>query len=122
MMEPISDLPEGVVGIIASGAVTASDYETVLMPAVRSALAEHGGIRLIYQLGPAFSGFSAGAMWDDLKLGLSHLRAWRRIAVITDLDWVTRSTRLFDFAMPCPVKVFPNGALGKAKKWIAQGA
>ncbi|MGE5321206.1 MAG: STAS/SEC14 domain-containing protein [Hyphomicrobiaceae bacterium] len=119
MIEPIPNLPEHVVGFTASGQVTASDYETVLVPAIEAALAEHARLRLLYQLGPAFTGFTAGAMWDDLKLGVSHLKAWEKIAVVTDLDWIAGATRLFGFAMPCPVRVFANNAIGEATDWIA---
>jgi hypothetical protein len=68
----LPDLPDKVVGIIASGQVTASDYENVVIPAIESTIETHGSVRIFYQLGPAFTGFTSGAMWDDMKLGISH--------------------------------------------------
>jgi hypothetical protein len=38
MMNLLADLPDNVVGTSASGEVDAKDYETVLMPAIESAL------------------------------------------------------------------------------------
>jgi len=119
MIELIPNLPDRVVGILASGQVSASDYEKVLVPAVESELAKHGKVRVLYQLGPAFTGFTPGAMWDDMKMGVAHLNAWERIAVVTDVDWIAGATRLFGFAMPCPVRVFPNGEIAAAMHWIA---
>lgn len=119
MIELIPNLPDRVVGILASGQVTASDYEKVLVPAVEAELAEHGKVRVLYQLGPAFTGFTSGAMWDDMKLGVAHLKAWERIAVVTDVDWIAGATRFFGFAMLCPVKVFPNSDIAAATRWIA---
>ena len=119
MIELIPDLPDHVVGILASGQVTASDYETVLVPAIESALARHGKVRVLYNVGPAFKGFTSGAMWDDMKIGVAHLNAWERIAVVTDVNWIAGAARFFGFAMPCPVRVFPNSEIATAMQWIA---
>jgi hypothetical protein len=70
MLELISDLPDDVVGIRASGQVTAEDYESVLVPAIAARLARRDRVRVLYYLGPDFTGFTSGAVWDDIKLGL----------------------------------------------------
>jgi len=119
MLKLLPNLPAKVVGIVASGQVTASDYETVLIPAIESVIKEHRNVRVLYQLGPDFTGFSAGAMWEDLKTGTAYFKAWERIAVVTDLAWVTDVTRFLGFAMPCPVKVFANSELSDATNWLA---
>ncbi len=119
MIELIPNLPDHVVGVLASGQVTASDYIKVLVPAVEAEQAKHGKVRVLYQLGPAFTGFTAGAMWDDMKLGVAHLNAWERIAVVTDVDWIAGATRFFGFAMSCPVRIFSNSDLAAATSWIA---
>lgn len=120
MIEPIPNLPDNVVGFVASGQVTASDYESVVIPAIESALKTQGSVRVLYQLGPAFTGFSPGAMWDDMKLGMAHLKAWERIAVVTDIDWVAGAMRIFRFAVPCPVRIFSNSDFAEASQWIKE--
>ena len=119
MIQLLPNLPGQVLGVVASGQVDASDYENVFIPAIEAKLKAHGHIRILYQLGPAFTGFTAGAMWDDMKAGIAHLKAWERIAVVTDMDWVAGATRFFAFAMPCPVRVFPNKEFAEAVHWIA---
>ncbi len=119
MLKLMPNLPDGVLGVVASGEVIASDYETVLVPAIEAALAKFGGVRIVYQIGPAFTGYSAGAAWDDMKLGIAHLRAWERVAVVTDVEWVAAAMRLFSFAVPCPVRQFPNAELAQAVQWAA---
>ena len=113
-----SSLPDYIVGISASGEVDAKDYETVLMPALDTALKKHNRIRVLYQLTPEFTGFTSGAIWDDSKLGLSHWNAWEKIAVVADIPWVAHATRMFAFFMPGMVKVFSNTELANAKRWI----
>ncbi len=119
MMKLIPNLPGHIVGITASGEITAKDYETVFVPAIESALAKGGRVRILYQLGPGFTGFTSGAMWDDMKIGIAHLKAWEKVAVVTDVDWIAGATRLFGFAMPCPVQVFSNARIEEAGRWIA---
>jgi len=120
LLELIPNLPDHVVGVVASGQVTAGDYEAVLIPAIESVLARKGRIRTLYHVGPAFTGFTSGAMWDDMKLGVAHWQAWDKVAVVTDVDWIAGATRLFGFAMPCPVKVFANNEIAEATQWIAE--
>jgi hypothetical protein len=119
MIDRLPNLPDHVLGFLASGQVTASDYESVLIPAIESKIKERGSVRVLYQIGPAFSGFTAGAMWDDAKVGMMHVKAWEKIAVVTDIDWIARAIGIFRFAMPCPVKVFSNRQYAEAVDWIA---
>jgi hypothetical protein len=119
MIKLLPDLPDHIIGVDASGQVAASDYETVLIPAIKAALKTHDRVRVIYRLGPEFTGFTPGAMWDDMKLGILHLRAWEKIAVVTDVKWVASAMHMFGFAMPCPVVVFSNDEFAEAKKWIS---
>ncbi len=117
-MKLLSHLPDNVVGIAASGQVDANDYETVLIPAIEMALQKHRRIRLLYQLGPEFNGFTTGAMWDDAKVGLAHWKAWERVAVVTDVPWVAHATRMFKFLMPSVVRVLSLNEQADAEKWI----
>jgi hypothetical protein len=118
MMQLIPDLPTHVVGLIATGHVTAGDYERVAIPAVEAALKTHDHIRMLFQVPADFEGFAPGAVWDDVKMGMGHFTAWEKIAVVTDVEWIRGSTRLFAFLMPCPVKLFANAGMAEATRWI----
>lgn len=120
MIEMLTGLPSNVIGFTAVGKVTAEDYETRLVPAVEDALAKNDKVRLLYNLGEGFDGFEAGAMWEDAKVGLSHLAAWERIALVTDVEWIRVATKAFGFAMPGKVRVFKNAELEAARDWIAE--
>ena len=119
MIKRIPDLPENVIGFEASGEVTADDYESVLVPAADKAIKEQGTVRLLYVLGPDVSGFTAGAMWEDSKVGLEHRKAWERFAMVTDMDWVRDAMKLFGWVVPGEVRVFGNDQLAEAKAWIS---
>lgn len=119
MIELLSDLPDTIVGIAASGYISTVDYETVLVPAVEAALRKRDKVRLLYVLSSDFTGFTPGAMWEDAKLGMSHFSAWEKIAVVTDVTWVANAVSVFRVVMPCPVQVFDIKDRAKAEAWIA---
>ena len=102
----------------ASGEVIASDYEMVLIPALENSLKEYNKLRMIVELGPEMSGFSAGAMWQDAKVGMNHLTQFEKLAVITDHTWIITSVKVFAFLIPCPVKVFSTTQSADAISWI----
>ena len=120
MMEIIPDMPENVIAVSAKGMVTGDDYDKVLIPAIENRLVTHKRIRVLYQLDQDFSGFTAEAMWDDAKVGIRHLTAFEKIAVVSNMTWIINAVKIFAFVIPCPVKIFPNEQLSKAKAWVSQ--
>ncbi|MCJ7593040.1 MAG: STAS/SEC14 domain-containing protein [Woeseiaceae bacterium] len=122
MFKLIIDLPDNVLGIEASGKITATDYQSVLVPALEDKLKEIKKIRFLYVLGDAFDGFSGAAAWEDAKVGLKHLTQFDRIAVVTDVEWIQNSIKFLGFAIPGEIRVFKNGDLQKARGWITEPA
>jgi SpoIIAA-like len=118
MIERIPDLPEHVVGLTAKGKITADDYESVVIPAVEAVLKKRGKIRLLYHIGPDFSGFTPGAFWCDAKVGFKHVSKWEKVAVVSNVGWIRGSTKLWGMVMPGDVKVFSNDQLSEAKEWL----
>jgi SpoIIAA-like len=118
MIEPISALPENVVGFVAEGDVTAEDYEQRLVPAIERALASHDKIRLLYVLGSDFTGYSGRAIWDDGKVGMQHLTRWERIAVVSDQQWIRHSVNVFGYLIPGEVKAFELADQDAATAWV----
>ncbi|EAZ91863.1 SpoIIAA family protein [Crocosphaera chwakensis] len=108
-----------VLALEADGKVTGDDYQSVIIPAVENKLRQYKKIRLLYELGDHFSGFDIKAMWEDLKLGLTHWSDFEKIALVSDIQWIRIVTKLFRFILPCPVKVFHNEQLLQAEEWIS---
>jgi hypothetical protein len=118
VIEKLKDLPSGIDGVKAVGKISKEDYEQVFAPLLDEARREGRRIRLLYQLGPEFEGFSPAAAWEDAKIGLHFLRLFDGCAVVTDLAWVREMTRLVGFLMPCPVRVFGNQERDQAVGWL----
>ena len=118
MLEKVRDVPEGIVGMKAIGKLTREDYERVFEPIVDKARNEGRRLRLLYEVGPEFDGFTPGAAWEDAKLGFRALRSFAGCAVVTDREWIKDSARIAGFFMPCPMRAFPNKDRGKAIAWL----
>lgn len=120
MIEQIEGLPPGALGFRASGQVTATDYERVLVPDVEAAFTVNRKLRLLYHAGPEFTGFEPGAMWEDAMLGFRHFSGWDRVALVTDVSWLRVATQAMGFAVPAQVKLFHNAELDQAVAWISE--
>ncbi len=120
MIEVMTDLPDRVLGVKASGEVTADDYKTVLVPAIEEKLTQHKKARLLYVLGDEFRGYSRGAAWEDAKVGMKHLTSFERVAVVTDVDWIEKMVKAFGFVIPGEVRVFDDDDFEDARRWISE--
>ena len=120
MLKIMNDLPANVLGVSAEGKITGTDYETILIPVLEEKLKAHKKIRMIYRLGDDFSGFDMGAMLDDAKVGLKHLSAWDRIALVSDHETINSFAKFFGHLMTCELRIFKNDELEAAKKWVIE--
>jgi hypothetical protein len=117
MIKHLDDLPTGVIGFQASGKLSASDYRDVVLPALEGAF-KTGEVRFIIEM-TDFDGISGGALWQDLKVGIEHLRGWKRIAVVTDIEWMAHAIHLFGWMTPGESKTFSLDQREEAIAWVA---
>jgi hypothetical protein len=122
MIERIEEMPEGTIGFKVVEELTGGDYRQLIEPALVEA-AEKGDVRLLFEIDAGF-GMDAGAVIEDaktgIKLGLGHMKAWKRTAIVTDVDWIRKAIKAFGFMTPGEVRVFEPGELGAAKVWVAE--
>lgn len=117
MLEPITNLPDGVIGFEAVGEVGSDDYRNALIPAIE---AHEGPVRLVYVLGARFTGYTGGAAWQDAKLGLDHHGRWHRAAIVSDLDWVRHLATAFGWMVPGHLAVFALSDRDAAISWAGE--
>lgn len=121
VIERIRDVPAGIVGLRASGKLSKADYRDVLEPALREGL-DAGELRVLFVLSD-LEGLEPGAWIEDVKTGLEvlvgHHAAWKRFALVTDVDWVARAERTFTWLIPGGARVFDPGLLEDARAWVA---
>lgn len=117
MIRTIERMPTGTIGFEAVGKVTEDDYRDVLVPALSEAL-DRNEVRLLYVLGDDFESYSPGGVWADTKLWAGHLKAWKRVAIVSDADWLENSVKAFGWMVPGEVRVFDSDDVDDAKEWL----
>ncbi|MBV9059876.1 MAG: STAS/SEC14 domain-containing protein [Pseudonocardiales bacterium] len=121
MIEVLPDMPEGVTGIRVSGRLRGDDLRE-FKPAMEELL-KTGEIRIVEVVAPDYEGFGPGGLSEDLKLGLGalihHHSAFKRIAIVSDKDWVAHALHAFAWMVPGELGLFGLDELERAKEWAA---
>ena len=120
MIEELQDVPAGVVGIKVAGRVTADDFRD-FKPTMNRMLSSDE-IRIVEVIGTDYEGFGPGGLLADVKQGfstLTHLRAFKRTAVVTDKEWIGDTLHALAWMIPGEVALFGLDELDAAKQWAA---
>ena len=121
MIELLPDMPAGVTGIRVSGRLRGDDL-CEFKPAMDD-LVNSGEIRIVEVIAPDYQGFGPGGLVEDLKLGLGalihHHSAFKRIAVVSDKDWVAHALHAFAWMVPGELALFGLDEIERAKAWAA---
>lgn len=119
MFKIINSDKEDLIIIEAGGKITKEDYLEVLKPFLDNIKDSGEKVRLLFHTNQDFNGYTAGAAWEDLKLGIHHFLTFKKCAIVTDVSWLRNSCKFFSILIPCPVKIFEERDLDQAKTWLA---
>ena len=105
--------------------MTRDEYRDVLLPSMRTA-AEAGDVRMLFVVGPDFERFELGALAQNTKaritLGIGHAHAWKRTALVMDVDWIAKALHMFAWLVPGGVELHELEGLADAKTWLPVSA
>lgn len=107
-----------VIRAAVTGKLQESDYRE-LGPYIAGALEHHASVRLLVQFSQ-FKGWSAGAAWEDAKLGFQHFSDFERLAVVGDKRWEEWMTRLAAPFTLADVRFFEPSEMEKALAWVTE--
>lgn len=121
MIDELQDMPQGVIGLRVSGRLRGDELREI-KPALEDLL-KTGEIRIVEIIPDDYEGFGAGGFFEDLKLGLGtvlpHYSAFKRIAVVSDKEWVAHTLHALSWMVPGELAVFGLDELEHAKEWAA---
>ena len=121
MIELLPDMPPGVIGVRVSGRLGGDELRE-FKPAIKELL-ETGEIRIVEVIGDDYEGFGPGGLFEDLKLGIGyvwpHHAAFKRIAVVSDKEWVAHALHALAWLVPGELAVFGLDDFERAKEWAA---
>lgn len=121
MIELLKDMPAGVAGIRVSGRLSGDDLRD-FAPVMQELLGT-GEIRIVEVIDSDYEGFGTGGLAEDLKLGfgtvLRHHSDFKRIAVVSDKEWVRHVLHALGWMVPGELAIFGLDELDRAELWAA---
>jgi hypothetical protein len=121
VLESVPDMPPGTLGFKASGEITAENLEEVALEPLRAKAEAGEKLRVLTLVDHLHE--DPRAIWETIKadaeFGLLKRDSWQRTAVVSDVGWAQRLTKLFGWAVPGELRVFEESELEAAKAWLA---
>lgn len=120
MLTMIEGLPDHVIGIRINDRLRAEDYERQLIPLVNDKLARHRKLDFLCCIDGEWKGMEAGAVWQDLRLGLGRIGHWARMAIVSDIKWLENAIKLFRVFSPGELRHFDSDEYAAAREWVCE--
>ena len=104
---------------IVTGKLEKEDYD-ILVPEAERLINQYGKIRIIAEMRD-FEGWTAGAFWEECKLGYHHLKDVERIAFVGDKAWEKGLSMFMKPFTGAKMKYFDASERQAAIDWITEG-
>jgi hypothetical protein len=100
----------------ATGKLTKESYE-VFVPLVEQLIEEHGKLRILFEMHD-FHGWTAGAMWEDLKFDFKHWKDIERLAIVGESRWQEGMAVFCKPFTRAKIEYFNHSNIDAAKTWL----
>ncbi len=101
------------------GKLTRKDYDDFL-PAVERLTGKHGKVRMLVEM-EDFHGWTAGALWEDIKFDAKHFNHIGSLAIVGDKIWQEWTAKFCKPFTTAKVRYFDHTETDKALEWIGAG-
>jgi len=98
----------------ATGKLERADYEQ-FGPEVERLIRERGKLRILLEL-DGFHGWTAGALWEDVKFDAKHFNDIERLAIVGDSAWEKGMALFCKPFTTAAVRYFED--VDEARNWI----
>ena len=99
-----------------TGKLAKSDYEQ-FVPKVEQLIQQHGKIRVLLRTND-FHGWTAGALWEDIKFDARHFRDIERLAIVGEKKWEKGMATFCKPFTTATVRFFEPEQADEARSWI----
>ena len=100
-----------------TGKLAKDDYEHFI-PAVERLVQAHGKIRMLVEMHD-FHGWTAGALWQDIKFDAKHFADIERLAIVGEKKWQHGMAAFCKPFTSAEVRYFDRAAIDQARDWLA---
>ena len=105
-----------VIEVRLSGKLEKKDYEA-FVPEIEQRIKQHGRLRILLEMHD-FHGWSAGAMWEDLKFDLKHFNDIERVAMVGETRWQEGMAKFCRPFTAAKIKYFEHDHVEEARTWL----
>ncbi len=109
---------ERLLHVKVSGKLTKEAYET-FAPLVDEQIREHGKIRILFEMHD-FHGWTAGALWEDIKFDFKHWKDIERLAIVGESKWQEGMAVFCKPFTSAKIIYFDHTKLDEAKIWLEE--
>lgn len=99
-----------------TGRLDKEDYEK-FTPDVEQLIAQHGKIRVLLETHD-FHGWTAGALWEDIKFDAKHFSDIERLAIVGEKKWEKGMATFCKPFTTAEVRFFEHDKADEASAWI----
>jgi hypothetical protein len=101
------------------GKLAKEDYQH-FGPEVERLIREHGKLRVLVRMHD-FHGWTAGALWEDIKFDMKHFSDIERLALVGDRKWEAGMAAFCKPFTRATVRYFDESKADEALTWIKEG-
>lgn len=100
-----------------TGKLVKKDYETFL-PVLNRLIKKQGQINILVAM-KDFQGWTAVALWVDLKFNAKHYNEIKRVAIVGETQWEHRLASLCKPFTTAKIRYFDYDRIQEARNWLA---
>jgi len=115
----VSAQQDGTIEVRASGTLSRDDYAR-LVPEVERAITQHGKARILFDM-HEFHGWTAGALWEEVKFDLHHFRDIDRLALVGERRWEAGMAAFCKPFTTAKIQYFDRSQADQARQWLRDG-
>ena len=101
-----------------TGKLTKDAYEA-FAPVVDEQIKEYGKVRILFETHD-FHGWTAGALWEDLKFDFKHWKYIERLAIVGESKWEAGMAVFCKPFTAAKIQYFDHANRDEAEAWIAE--
>ena len=106
----------GQVEVHVSGKLTRDMYEEI-GPLFNGQIAEHGKLRVLVVM-EDFHGWTAGALWEDVKFDVKHFKDIERLAIVGESKWQQGMAVFCRPFTTAQIRYFETSRIDEARAWL----
>jgi hypothetical protein len=106
-----------VLEIQLTGKLATEDYKQ-FVPTLERLVKEHSRIRILVEMHD-FHGWTAGALWQDIKFDARHFRDIERVAMVGETKWQHGMAVFCKPFTAAKIQYFDRGAIDQARAWLS---